>query len=178
MSNEEKKSEVFAIAHALRFDVDKLYQKSRHIVMWQFFILFMPAVLSFIVFFVINKYFEVTAEIAQTVSFIIFYLAFLYYFFKITRSYYNLKILYNDVMRRCGELSDMVDWETMRRRQVYKTLDPRIQFSIDSFYEYSRSKLCPFYGGKKRYNYLRILSLLEFIFVVTLYCLYAFGVIV
>ena len=63
----------------------------------------------------------------------------------------SLKKTYNSVMEKCGDLTDSIDWSTMRKRQLYNNLDPEIQSSIDNFYEFCMSKDCPYYGGKKRY---------------------------
>ena len=98
-------------------------------------------------------------------------------YFNVTRAYYNLKVFYSEVKKQCGELSDMVDWETMRKRQVYKTLDPLIQRPIDFFYEFSRSKKCPFYGGEKRYKFLRLMSLVEVVLIMSISLLLTFGII-
>lgn len=69
--------------------------------------------------------------------------------------------LYENVLQLCGELSDMIDWSTMRKRQVYKPLEQNLQNPIDDFYTYSISILCPFYGGKVLLNVLFICLMIE-----------------
>lgn len=71
--------------------------------------------------------------------------------------------LYLSVLSKCGELSDMVDWTTMRKRQLYHQLDEKIQEPINAFFEYSTSKLCPFHGGRKLFLSLQLLFQLELI---------------
>lgn len=78
------------------------------------------------------------------------------------------KRLYLSVQSKCGELSDMVDWTTMRKRQLYHQLDARIQQPIDEFYEYSISKLCPYHGGLKLFTVMHLLLSFELLFCVVL----------
>jgi len=78
------------------------------------------------------------------------------------------KRLYLSVQSKCGELSDMVDWTTMRKRQLYHQLDARIQQPIDEFYEYSISKLCPYHGGLKLFTVIHLLLSFELLFCVVL----------
>ena len=177
MSNEEKYSEVYSTARALQVNIFMLHKKSRNVLFWQIVTLILPAMFFFLTFFVVNKYFLIKVETSQSISFIVFYIVFMLCYFYAIRSYYNLKMFYGDVKKQCGELSDMVDWETMRKRQVYKTLDPLIQRPIDLFYEFSRSKQCPFYGGAKRYNFLRLMSIVEVVLVLSISFLYTFGII-
>ena len=73
----------------------------------------------------------------------------------------GLHSLFEDVQKLCGELSDMIDWTTMRKRQVYKPLEPELQESIDGFYNYCISRRCPFYGGKAIYYSMLIVLLLD-----------------
>ena len=82
--------------------------------------------------------------------------------------------LYFFVHGKCGELSDMVDWTTMRKRQIYHQLDERIQEPIDAFYEYSVSKLCPYYGGRKLFLILQMLYQLELIACATMSLIWTF----
>lgn len=73
----------------------------------------------------------------------------------------GLRSLFEDVQKLCGELSDMIDWTTMRKRQVYKPLEPELQESIDGFYNYCISRRCPFYGGKAIYYSMLVVLLLD-----------------
>ena len=83
--------------------------------------------------------------------------------------------LFFSVHSMCGDLSDMVDWTTMRKRQLYHQLDEKIQGSIDAFYEYSISLLCPYYGGKKLFLILQMLYQLELITCATMSLIWTFN---
>lgn len=82
--------------------------------------------------------------------------------------------LYLSVHSKCGDLSDMVDWTTMRKKQLYHQLDEKIQEPIDAFYEYSVSKLCPYYGGRKLFLILQFLYQLELIACVAMSLVWTF----
>lgn len=69
--------------------------------------------------------------------------------------------LYERVQQLCVELSDMIDWTTMRKRQIYKSLEPELQKPIDEFYIYSISRACPFYGGRALRNLMLIVFMIE-----------------
>jgi hypothetical protein len=84
---------------------------------------------------------------------------------------------FEEVKRICGELSDMVDWTSMRKRQVYNATDSKIQMAINEFYEYTMSTSCPFYGGKKRYYLLRMLAMLELLAIMVFSLLITFGLV-
>ena len=67
----------------------------------------------------------------------------------------------------------MIDWTTMRKRQVYKSLEPELQKPIDEFYTYCISRVCPFYGGRGLRNVMFIVFMFE-AFGIFAYSLFAF----
>ena len=69
--------------------------------------------------------------------------------------------LYESVQQLCEELSDMIDWTTMRKKQIYKSLEPELQKPIDEFYTYCISRACPFYGGRALRNIMFMVFMIE-----------------
>ena len=104
----------------------------------------------------------------------IVFLLFVLIYFWMRNMNKNTRKLYMSVHSKCGDLSDMVDWTTMRKRQLYHQLDEKIQESIDAFYDYSISKLCPYYGGRKLFLALQLLYQLELIACATMSLIWTF----
>lgn len=175
MNNKEKISEVYQIVEYLSRNTVILRVKSLRLSVWQVITALLPMVVYFSLLFLLpNDLFEKT-ETNQTIALIAGFVVFLFCFYVEIRLYYRLGMRFNEVKKACGELSDMIDWTTMRKKQVYNSLDPKIQQTIDGFYEYSMSTMCPFYGGKKKYKGLRLLSIVELVVVMFISILITFG---
>ena len=71
-------------------------------------------------------------------SFVFFLFAIFYFVIRIINK--RTKRLYLSVLSKCGELSDMVDWTTMRKRQLYHQLDAKIQEPINDLLPCSETK--------------------------------------
>lgn len=177
MNNNDKYSEIYRVAQELRVNTEILRNKSRWLYMWSYGVDIIPFFIYIALCTILYYSDSFSLESNQVISLLVFFVLYSLFIFIQTRKYYYLSSHFHDVMARCGELSDMVDWESMRKRQVYKAIDEKIQFSIDDFYDYSMSSNCPFYGGRRRYFLLRLVSLIEVITVIMLSLLMTFHVI-
>lgn len=178
MNRKEKYAEVYKTAESLEANMNVLRMKSSQLYGWMRVMAFLPLAAYCLLFFVVFR--EQIGEraayeaIPMTVSYVVFLLC----FYIVSRRYYRLGLQFEEVKRICGELSDMVDWTSMRKRQVYNnTIDPKIQVAIDEFYEYTMSKSCPFYGGKKKYHWLRMVAMMELLAIMVFSLLITFGLV-
>ena len=78
--------------------------------------------------------------------------------------YNGISELYKTAQHICWELTDDIDWNTMRKRQIHRPLNPSLQNPIDRFYKYSLSVICPIYGGNVLRIILQLILVLEFLF--------------
>lgn len=177
MNNKDKYLEVYQIAEDLSRSTFLLRKKSRGLYVWQIFTAVFPLGVYLTLLLLLSNSAPEKIDPYRMIPMMVCYVAFFCCFFICMRAYYRLGMLLNEVKEKCSELSDMVDWTTMRKKQIYNALDPKIQKSIDDFFDYSKSNLCPFYGGKTKYKLLRMLSLIEIIIVMTISLLITFGVI-
>lgn len=175
--NKDKYSEVYQVAEDLSRSTILLKKKSRSLYAWQIFTAVFPLGVYLILLLLLYNRMPENTDSYQTIPLMACYAAFICCFVICTRAYYRLGMLLNDVKVKFGELSDMVDWTTMRKKQIYSTLDPKLQQPIDAFFDYGKSKLCPFDGGKTRFKLLRMLSLVEIIIVMITSLLITFGII-
>lgn len=178
MNSREKYAEVYKTADSLNVNMAILRMKSGQLFGWMRVMALFPLVVYCLLFFVVFR--EQIGEkaayeaIPMTVSYVVFLLC----FYIVSRKYFRLRLQFEEVKRICGELSDMVDWTSMRKRQVYNnTIDPKIQAAIDEFYEYTMSTSCPFYGGKKRYRWLRMVAMIELLVIMLFSLLITFGLV-
>lgn len=133
---------------------------------WQLFVLQIVSLLLLPFFMIaIAPLFNVTETLNEALLtfYSIVFLLFALFYFWMRNMNKKTRQLYLSVLSKCGELSDMVDWTTMRKRQLYHQLDEKIQEPINAFFEYSTSKLCPFHGGRKLFLSLQLLFQLELI---------------
>ena len=177
MNSKEKYSEVFHTAMELHADTILLREKSRNLYVWSVYAAVVPIVVYFVLLFFLSNNDDYKPETKQVISLLSFFVLFLFFFYVQYRKFFRAGNIFKDVVKRCGELSDMVDWTTMRKRQVYSEVDEKIQKPIDEFYEYSMSPQCPFYGGKKRFKMLRYMVMVEAMIVMVISLLISFGVI-
>ena len=178
MNSKEKYGEVYRTAIELHHSTNFLRKKSRRIYLWSILTSFFPGVLYAVLLLLLHYNCDCSSESKQTISLMTFFVTFLVMLLMQTRSFFRIGTLFHKVMEICGELSDMVDWTTMRKRQVYSEIDPKIQKPIDEFFEFSMSTQCPFYGGKTKYKFFRYLSMVEMIVVMVFSLLFTFGIIV
>lgn len=177
MNSKEKYLEVFRTAIELREVTILLREKSRNLYVWSFCAAVVPIVVYFALLFFLSNNDDYKPEMKQVISLLSFFVLFLFFFYFQNRKFFRAGNIFKDVVKRCGELSDMVDWMTMRKRQVYSEVDERIQKPIDEFYEYSMSPQCPFGGGKKKFKMLRYMAIVEMIIVMVISFLMSLGVI-
>lgn len=177
MSNKEKYAEVYKTADSLNANMEVLRIKSRQLYDWMLVIAIFPLVVYCTLIFVVFREQINEKEAYEAISMTASYVLFLMCFYIEGRKYFRLRLQFEEVKRICGELSDMVDWTSMRKRQVYNTIDPKIQVAIDEFYEYTMSHSCPFYGGKKRYRWLRMVAMIELLAIMVFSLLITFGLV-
>lgn len=164
MNNKEKYSEVYKTVEILNINMMILRKKSRQLYGWLYVWAILPAIVYCVFFLIAYKELISQKDTYIVVPLMVSYVVYLFCFYIVEKKYYRLRLLFDNVKSNCGELSDMVDWTTMRKRQIYNTtLDPKIQGAIDDFYEYTLSTSCPFYGGKVKYRMLRMISFSELI---------------
>lgn len=85
------------------------------------------------------------------IKLVVSFLTLIFYMFVLKNDDIKHKVLvetYNNTLQLCGELSDIIDWKTLRKRQIHKPLDPALQEPIDDFYMYSLSLICPEHRGR------------------------------
>lgn len=160
ISDNDKYSKVYLEAKLLSEKISLLREKSKGLLFIELFSLtILPIyVLALYLFIYVYESREKTLIVSVLGVILIVYLIF--YFIRKT-SYRKTITLNLEVRQKCNELSDSVDWITMRKKQLYNTLDERIQKPIDDFLSYSNSKLCPISGGRKLQLFIQILLLLE-----------------
>ena len=178
MNNKEKYADVYRTAQELRISTNLLRQKSKKIYFLSYLTAILPAAIyAFLLVFFSQTDCDCSSEAKQTISLMVFFVSFIVMFLLQMRLFFRTGTLFKEVMEKCGVLSDMVDWTSMRKRQVYSDVDPKIQDSINDFFEYSLSTQCPYYGGRAKYKSLRYLSIVEMITVMVFSLLFTFGVI-
>lgn len=148
-SNNEKYSELYIEAKRL----------SRKIVLlkrWSIVLLIIRLQRLFILpihVFLLNYFINVNETIDKPTIIHVFCVLWFFFFllsFLIGIIGRKLYPLYNDTQRDWNRLSDKVDWTEMRKKQLYSTLDKRIQKPIDNFSKFRRSILNPFFDYDNR----------------------------
>lgn len=177
MSSKDNYAEVYLTANELRSYTNVLRRRSKRIYLWSIYTAILPGLIYALLVLLLHYNCDCSSATKETISLMVFYVTFFVMFLLQMRLYLRTGTLFNKVMDKCGELSDMVDWTTMRKRQVYSEIDPKIQQPIDEFFEYSMSTQCPFYGGKAKFKALRYLSMAEMIVVMVFSLLFTFGII-
>lgn len=177
MNSKEKYSEVYRTAKELRKNTELLRKKSRLLYFLSYFTAIFPGLLYTTLILLLHLGNIYSSELRQAISLFMFYVVFFILLLLQIRLFLSVRNLFDEVMVKCGKLSDMVDWTAMRKRQIHSEVDPQIQESIDDFFEYSMSTLCPYYGGKAKYKSLRYLSIVEIIVVTIFSLLFTFGII-
>lgn len=178
MNSKEKYAEVYKTADSLNANMEVLRMKSGRLYGWMRVMALLPLVVYCLLFFVVFRDQIGEKEANEAIPMMVSYVVFLLCFYIVSRKYIRLRLQFEEVKRICGELSDMVDWTSMRKRQVYNnTIDPKIQVAIDEFYEYTMSTSCPFYGGKKRYRWLRMVAMTELLAIMVFSLLVTFGLV-
>lgn len=152
MSTKEKFPKLYVKAALLRRQTEILKKRS-----WLYYVFFLfMLVLPLLLFLLMNL--RVSPSVTEEHVYIKYIISALYILLLIIiidwekRFSGKMHSQYKDVQEICGELSDMIDWTTMRKRQIYRSLPIELQEPIDNFYSYSSSFLCPFYGGKRIRN--------------------------
>ena len=177
MKSKEKYLEVYKTAESLNANMTILRIMSRRMYGWMIVMAIFPLVIYCLLFFVVFKEQIGEKEAYEAIPMMVSYVVFLLCFYVVSRKYFRLRLQFEEVKRICGELSDMVDWTSMRKRQVYNATDSKIQMAINEFYEYTMSTSCPFYGGKKRYYLLRMIAMLELLAIMVFSLLITFGLV-
>lgn len=177
MSSKEKYAEIYLTANELHSYTNVLRRRSKRIYLWSIYTAILPGMIYALLITLLHHNCDCSSGTKQTISLMVFFVSFILVFLLQMRLYFRTGTLFNKVMDKCGELSDMVDWTTMRKRQVYSEIDPRIQQPIDEFFEYSMSGQCPFWGGRARFKALRYLSMVEMIVVMVFSLLFTFSII-
>lgn len=158
-SSKEKYSRIYSEAKELAEKTSLLKKRSILLLIMQILSLLL---LPFFIIAIVSSY-KMTDSYSEvllafySIVFLIFVL--IYFWMRIIKK--STRERYLSLHSMCGELSDMVDWTTMRKRQLYHKLDEKIQGPIDSFYEYSISKICPYYGGRKLFFSLQLIYQFE-----------------
>lgn len=161
MSAKEKYPELYKKAALLQRQTDILKMHSWLYYVFFSFMLLMP--LFLLLLLIVGNYSSVSEGYPFT-KYVVFALYFLLLIVIVDwekRLFGKILRLFEDAQNLCGELSDMIDWTTMRRRQIYNTLSTELQGPIDSFYTYTLSRLCPFYGGRRLKTAIFIILLVE-----------------
>ena len=139
-----------------------LYLKKRswHLMYISLYSLFLLPFYVFFLNYLVNVR-ETTdkATVVLTLSVLLFLFFLLYFSQRIVLK--NIYFLFFDVQKKWSELSDKVDWTEMRKKQLYNSLDERIQKPIDEFSRYRRSILCPMEGGRNIRIFMGLLFILE-----------------
>lgn len=147
-SNNDKYSEVFIEAKMLSERISQLRRRSIAL----FYIdvlslLYLPIYVLMLKFILrVHEYDHFTSVIMwMSILIVIFFIIHL----SKSRMIRIIYPLYFDVQRKWNELSDKVDWTTMRKKQLYGELDEKIQKPLDNFTRYRHSLINPVDSGRK-----------------------------
>ena len=159
-SNIDKYSEVYLEAKMLLYKISLLKRQSKLLLFMEFFSLLLLPIYFWLLYFLIYVY---ETKEAIMVALPMSILLFCFFVFYLLQGRVEKKIfpLYYDVQIKWSELSDKVDWTTMRKKQLYSTLDKLIQEPLDEFSRYRHSVLCPAEGGRKMRSLLKTMFYLE-----------------
>lgn len=150
-SNNDRYSEVAIEAKQLSQKQQAL-KKKNSLFLWLLVLrlLFLP----FLVLLLL--YFEREGTDKNTIIIWLFGIMTFNYLFGFLLGYIRITLfnLYLDVERKWSNLTDKVDWETMRKKQLYDELDERVQKAIDDFYRFNHSFYNPFkfHAEKKKWR--------------------------
>lgn len=159
MPDKERYKEIYREASLLRFRLKRLKKRCNWLWGLTVLLIVIPLVLLKLTLTLVQHSVNNPLGISYpVVSILVLYLVVrtAIYLIKLRRRVFNE---YRECQETSNALSDMIDWGKMRKRQLYSPLSPELQIVLDGFFTFCLSKRCPFYGGKKIFKNLTLLSL-------------------
>ena len=153
----EKYSDIYTKARQLKRETSILKQRCGRL--WLYEILYAITLLTLLLIVMhIAHYLELSKVVYADITFSLIAVVAIKYILRYISKYKNTtRSLCAKCEETSGQLSDMIDWGSMRKRQLYQDTDPYLESVLNDFFLFCISKKCPFHGGRKQFRALHLL---------------------
>lgn len=159
--NTDKYAEVYSDAKQLSEKTFLLKRRSKMLLISGIYNLFLLPIYACLLYLLTDVYEVESKNMTVAIMSALLFLFYVFYLLRRNELKKSIKLFF-EVDRLYYKLSDMVDLTSMRKKQLYKELDVKIQKPLDDFSEYRISMLCPIYNeGRNLQSIINTLFLVE-----------------